>query len=79
MSRPSTQPATITALKQRFAAARSGTGANSEEPKVQKNLRLPESAAKHLAALAKSEGLSQAALIVKALDAYAAGTTSISE
>ena len=62
----------IAALKRRFAAAARASEHRKSEPTVQKNLRLPQSAARHLAVMAKAEGLSQAALIVKALAAYAA-------
>ena len=63
---------TIAALKKRFAAAGNTPHQTQSEPAVQKNLRLPESAAKLLAVMAKAEGLSQAAVIVKLLDLYAA-------
>jgi len=63
---------TISALKKRFAAARRAPDEKIAEPTVQKNLRLPESAANRLPALARAEGLSQAALVAKALEAYAA-------
>jgi len=72
MPEPKDKAATLTALKKRFGAAAAAATDWPSEPKVQKNLRLPESAAKQLAALARAEGLSQAALIVKALAAYAA-------
>lgn len=68
MLEPTSRAETIAALKTRFGAAAESAG----EPKVQKNLRLPESAARALAELAKAEGLSQAALLVKALEEYAA-------
>lgn len=71
MLEPTSRAETIVALKTRFGAAqRSAEAQSSGERRVQKNLRLPERAAKHLAALAKTEGLSQAALVVKALQAY---------
>ena len=72
MPQSTDETATIAALKRRFAAAARASEHRKSEPTVQKNLRLPESAAKRLNKLAKAEGLSQAALIVKALEAYAA-------
>jgi len=72
MAKPKSRADTIAALKKRFAAARSAPDEKKSEPTVQKNLRLPESVARALAELAQAEGLSQAALIVKALAAYAA-------
>jgi len=68
MPKPTSRAATIAALKNRFGATAESAG----EPKVQKNLRLPESAARALAELARAEGLSQAALIQIALEEYAA-------
>jgi len=68
MPKPTSRAETIAALKNRFGAV----AQTADEPKVQKNLRLPESAARALAELAKAEGLSQAALLVKALEEYAA-------
>ena len=72
MSNTKTESPTITALKERFAAAARASEHRKSEPSVQKNLRLPQSAARHLAVMAKAEGLSQAALIVKLLDLHAA-------
>jgi len=62
----------MAALKDRFGAAQRSAEQISGERRVQKNLRLPESTARALAELAKAEGLSQAALFVKALEEYAA-------
>lgn len=72
MPQSTDETATIAALKRRFAAAARASEHRKSEPSVQKNLRLPQSAARHLAVMAKAEGLSQAALIVKLLDLYAA-------
>lgn len=72
MPKPKSRAETIAALKNRFGAAQRSANGSSGERRVQKNLRLPERAAKHLAALAKTEGLSQAALVVKALEFYVA-------
>ena len=72
MSNTTPESPTIAALRKRFAAAGTVPQQQKSEPAVQKNLRLPESAAKRLSNLAKAEGLSQAALMVKALEAYAA-------
>ena len=72
MPQSTDETATIAALKRRFAAAARASEHRKSEPSVQKNLRLPQSAARHLAVMAKAEGLSQAALIVKLLDLHAA-------
>jgi len=79
MSNTRSENPTIAALKKRFAAAARVPEQRKSEPSVQKNLRLPETAAKQLVELAKAEGLSQAALIVKALTVYEAWRNRISE
>jgi len=72
MSKINPENRTIAALRKRFTAAGNAADIEIGERKVQKNLRLPESAAKRLAAMAKAQGLSQAALIVEALTVYEA-------
>lgn len=79
MPEPKDKAATLAALKKRFGAAYAQAVGHGSERRVRKNLRLPESAAKQLAALARAEGLSQAELVAKALAAYEARRTRPSE
>jgi len=79
MPHPRDKAAKLAALKTRFGVMYGQAAGHVSERRVQKNLRLPESAAARLATLAEAEGLSQAALVVKALEAYAARRKLLSE
>lgn len=63
----------LAALKQHLGTARSAPAAVPAKPhRVQKNLSIPAADAQRLERLSKRDGLSQAGLLLAALDAYEA-------